>query len=168
MKNIFLLISLHLFVFEYSNAQPFIITATRDYNGEYASGTYQIYRSSSVYNITLSNLRKPLILVEGFDPNNSFGFDPTNTDPNTVDIYDLFDGYPTYLASQIHSEGYDIIILNFNNGGDYIQKNAMLLVELISSVNSQKPTSDPLVVLGYSMGGFDCRKLYNLIFGVFC
>lgn len=157
MKKTILLLLLSLFILESPSAQPFNITATRDFNGEFASGTYQIYRSRSVFNISLSNLRKPLILVEGFDPSNDYGFDPNGEDPKTIDLYSLFDRSNTNLSTKIHNEGYDIIILNFENGGDYIQKNAMLLVDLIASVNSQKPTSDPLVVVGYSMGGLVAR-----------
>lgn len=56
-------------------AQPFNITATIPYNNTYASGTYQIYRSYWSNNITLGSLRKPIVFVEGFDPNSIFSID---------------------------------------------------------------------------------------------
>ncbi len=137
-------------------AQPFSLTSTRSYLGSNASGQYQIYRSSVNHSITLNNLRKPLIFVEGFDPDNSFGFGTSGN------IYSMINSIATNnLASSIHTRGYDIIILNFNDGGDYIQRNALLLVELIELVNSNKPGTDPVVIMGYSMGGLVARYALN-------
>ncbi|GEM_PF-3534037 len=132
------------------------ITASIPYNGSKASGTYMVYRAWNNYNIPLTGLRKPLIFVEGFDPNNIFDFDPQHLNSKTVtDLYGIID--QSNLASSLHANGYDIVILNFNNGGDYIQRNAFLLVELINQINAQKPNTEPLVVVGYSMGGLVAR-----------
>jgi len=38
------------------------------------------------------------------------------------------------MAEKIQSMGYDIVILNFGDGVDYIQNNSMLLVKLINDV----------------------------------
>ncbi len=129
-------------------AQPFSITASTPYMGATASGEYRIYRTSFNNNISLSNLNKPLIFVEGFDPNDDF------TIPG---IYNILDAGFNSAADQLHAAGYDIIILNFDDGGDFIQRNAFLLVELINQANAQKPNNEELVVVGFSMGGLVAR-----------
>ena len=146
--RIFIVFLLLAFVLK-SYSQPFNITATIPYNGSCASGQYQIFRSSSINNITLNNLRKPLIFVEPYDANNK-------NDIATIKGI-LYSNNSNNLGSQINNLGYDIIILNFNDGGDYIQKNAFLLVELIKKINAQKPNSEQLVVMGFSMGGLVAR-----------
>ncbi len=148
MKNNILTSVLSFLIMGNLYAQPFSISATIPYNNSYASGTYQIFRNYSTSNITLNNLRKPLVFVEGFDPNGIFGIDY---------IYQMLYFSNTNLATRIHNAGYDIIILNFDDGGDYIQKNAFLLVELINQINTQKPNNEPLVVVGFSMGGLVAR-----------
>src|SRR5690606_14760085 len=55
---------------------------------------------------------------------------------------------------------YDIIYVNWNNGTDYIQRNAYVLESVIEWVNQQKAlngSSEPNVVLGQSMGGLIAR-----------
>ena len=146
MKKLFILFFVTILITYDSFCQPVPITASIPYNGTEASGTYMVYRAWNVYNIPLSNLRKPLILVEGFDPNGDYGI---------ADIYSMIQD--NNFADRLHNLGYDIIILNFGNGGDYIQKNAFLLIELINQINAQKPNNEPLVVAGFSMGGLVAR-----------
>ncbi|NOU17434.1 MAG: T9SS type A sorting domain-containing protein [Bacteroidales bacterium] len=155
MKRLLFLTFLEVLLVGNSLGQPFTITSSIPYNGSVAGGTYLIYRNRYTYNITMSNIRKPLIFVEGFDPNCEFGFNPNYLNPDVKDLYRIID--QGSLASSLHVNGYDIIILNFNNGGDYIQRNAFLLVELINQINAQKPNTEPLVVVGYSMGGLVAR-----------
>jgi hypothetical protein len=135
-----------LFIVYKSLAQPFPITASIGYNNSYATGTFQIYRNSSLNNISLNELRKTIVFVEGFDPNNEYSIGS---------IYYLIN--QSGLAWQFHNQGYDIVILNFDQGGDYIQKNSFLLIELIRQINQNKPNNEPLVVMGYSMGGLVAR-----------
>ncbi|NOU17253.1 MAG: T9SS type A sorting domain-containing protein [Bacteroidales bacterium] len=155
MKKFILVLLFNLITGINSYSQPTAIAAQISYNGSFASGTYMVYRAWNNYNISLNTLRKPLIFVEGFDPNNEFEFDPNNLNPDVTDLYDIID--QGGLASSLHVNGYDIVILNFSNGGDYIQRNAFLLVELINQINAQKPNTEPLVVVGYSMGGLVAR-----------
>ena len=69
MKKLFVLIFVTILVTYDSFCQPVSITASISYNGTNASGTYMVYRAWNIYNIPLTNLRKPFVLVEGFDPN---------------------------------------------------------------------------------------------------
>jgi len=113
---------------------------------------------------------KPLIFAEGID----FGYRLINNfNPlknGTTGLCDLMIGstwnYETgliepfpavvkgpQLIDKLRKAGYDIIYLDYINGSDLMQNNAMVLVELINRVNSQKCTNEELVVVGASMGG---------------
>jgi hypothetical protein len=127
------------------------ITAGIQHNGVAASGTYAVYRNGSMISTSLNTLRHPFIFVEGFDPNNEYGIS---------DIYAVAsnNGWFNNLTDQLDAQGYDIIILDFDDGGDEIQRNAFLLVELINQINANKPSnSGQLVVAGFSMGGLVSR-----------
>lgn len=122
--------------------QPFPIPPTSNHSG----GEYRVYRSPTEDTITLNNLRKSIIWVEGFDANNHI---------NTETLYNQID--QGTLAAQLHTAGYDIIVLNFNDGGDFIERNALVLQQLIQEINANKPPTDELVVIGFSMGGLVAR-----------
>ena len=73
------------------------------------------------------------------------------------------------MGDHIRAQGYDIIVLNFptytrpstttiiDGGVDYIQRNAMILVELMNQINAQKIGTAKNVVIGPSMGGLISR-----------
>lgn len=122
---------------------------------------------------------KPLIFIEGIDfsppflKNNPFQgntYDPLKSsitlgevgwptlwgcDPNYP-----FQKTPAYLDS-LRNEGYDIIMLDFFNGADYMQRNAFLLVELINRINQNKISDEQIVIIGASMGGQVARWALN-------
>ncbi|MEI6509090.1 MAG: hypothetical protein WCO54_11450, partial [Bacteroidota bacterium] len=113
---------------------------------------------------------KPLIFAEGID----FGYSLVgNINPlknGTTGLYDLMNGqtfnYETgkfepfpaivkgpMLIDKLRRAGYDIIYLDYLNGSCLMQSNAMVLVELLNKINSEKCTNEELVVVGASMGG---------------
>jgi hypothetical protein len=114
-----------------------------------AEGDYYVYKACG--NTCIKN---PIIIVEGIDPTNSRYWNEIYTAMNQEN-----------LAEKFHDEGYDIIMLNFTNSVDYIERNSMLLVELINRVNSGQivgnsncsGTPNPNVVIGPSMGALICR-----------
>jgi len=112
-----------------------------EYEGDVASGKAYIYTTDST-----TDIRNPVIIVEGFDPVNERNWD---------ELYNIVN--KEHLAERLRAVGHDLIILNFDNGADYIQRNAFLLVELIKKVNSVKYGSNQLVVIGASMGGLVSR-----------
>ena len=138
------------------------ITATIPFQG---FGEPTSYLGQGEYEIYLDNvdqvLDKPIFLVDGFDPGDSRG---------TELIYSILD-YGTSgenLGDIVRAEGYDVIILNFpqyspvdgvviDGGADFIQRNAMILVELINQINAQKVGNEQNVVIGPSMGGLISR-----------
>ena len=119
-------------------------------------GEYEIFMDTSN-----GILDKPIFLLDGFDPGDT---------RNTGIIYNLLNyGSGQNLATDLRAQGFDVIILNFptytrpstttviDGGVDYIQRNAMILVELINQINTQKVGSEQNVVIGPSMGGLISR-----------
>jgi hypothetical protein len=135
------------------------IVATIGYQGYEES---QPYFGEGEYEIFLDNvdgiLDNPIIVLDGFDPGD--GRDITG-------LYNSLSFGGQNMADILRDEGYDIVILNaplYNTGGkdidggaDYIQRNAMVLIELINLLNDQKVGDEELVVLGPSMGGLITR-----------
>lgn len=147
-----ILITLTIIVLSSLVARSTVTSFTADisYNG-YAEGEYEIFRSEFTTS-TIANLRNPIVFVEGIDANNEYQLgDLWRT------IYNDATSTGISLGQQLNNQGYDIVILNFADGGDYIQKNAFLLVKLINLINAGKPNDSPLVVMGYSMGGVVAR-----------
>jgi len=138
------------------------ITATIPYQG---FGESAPYLGQGEYEIYLDNvdqvLDKPIFLIDGFDPGDT---------RNTELIYSLlnYGGSGQNLGDIVREEGFDIVVLNFpqyspangvviDGGADFIQRNAMILVELINQINAQKVGNEQNVVIGPSMGGLISR-----------
>lgn len=92
-------------------------------------------------------IKRPILIFDGFDPGD---------ERKGTDIYDLMN-YEYNLADNLRENGYDVIIVNFPNGADYIIRNAYAAERLIQWVNQNKVTSNKLVVIGPSMGGLITR-----------
>lgn len=141
-----------------------------------AEGEYEIFMSTEPGAV----LDKPLIIIDGFDPTDSrpiTGYTDTTTGNYVSGIYDLlnFDnnGTPSNLGDLVRAEGFDLVILNFpeytrsadntlvDGGSDYIERNAMLLVDLINNLNTQKIGTEKNVIIGPSMGGLISRYALN-------
>jgi len=122
------------------------------------TGEYQIY-----YDNVDGVFDKPIIFVDGFDPGDS----------RTIStLYSALNyGNPVEnLADIVRNEGFDLIVLNFptytstsdgttviDGGADFIQRNALILIELLNTINAMKVGSEQNVVIGPSMGGLISR-----------
>lgn len=135
----------------------------------------------SIYYSDCNNqtLRKPIIILDGFDPGDS---------RRAQNIYKSYLSYIDNankirnLVTDFNAQGSDIIILNFpvypigsytlpiypytnipinrDGGADYIERNAFVLVKLIQDVNKQLQQNgsfEKLVIVGPSMGGLISR-----------
>ena len=156
MKKIYFLIIVSFCLQGYSQTP---ITATIEYQGYDES---QAYFGEGEYQIFLDNvdgiLDKPVILIDGFDPGDS---------RDIASLYGLMDFDGGNLADILRDEGFDLVALNapqystdgkdIDGGADYIQRNAMVLVELIDLINNQKVGDEDLVIIGPSMGGLIAR-----------
>ena len=135
------------------------ITANIAYQG---FGESQPYFGQGEYEIFLDNvdgvLDRPVIVLDGFDPGDGRGIGA---------LYASLSYGGQNLADELRDLGFDIVVLNAPNyitdgyeiggGGDFIQRNAMVLIALIQELNSQKQGDEELVVLGPSMGGLIAR-----------
>lgn len=132
-----------------------------NYPGE---GEYQIFLSAD------NVLDKPIIVVDGFDPGDIRDI------PGLYSLLDFTGASGTQnLADLVRAEGFDVVILNFpiytrtadgttvDGGADFMERNAMLLVELINIINTDKATnsSEQNVIIGPSMGGIIARYALN-------
>lgn len=118
------------------------------------------YIKYSASNTTFpKKLKKPLVVVEGYDINSiapmlkrNFSLEDFIVMLNNISGYDL-----NYQLDNV--AGYDLVFLDYNNGTDDIRRNAALVKEAINWVNGEKAAvgSQPNVVLGISMGGLVAR-----------
>ena len=109
-------------------------------------------------------LDKPIFLIDGFDPLDS---------RNINTIYQALNYSGGNLGDIVRDNGYDVVVLNFptyfreedqvwiKGGADYIERNAMLLVELIKYINNLKVGDKQNVIIGPSMGGLVARYGLN-------
>ncbi|AXT18636.1 T9SS C-terminal target domain-containing protein [Flavobacteriaceae bacterium AU392] len=131
------------------------IIATRAFSGQLGTATLQI-----AYSNNQCELRKPLIVAEGFDTE-------LMADRGRIgdtDIQTFFNSVNNSGGDQLRNlitnnttEAYDIVYVNWDNGTDFIQRNAFVLQAVINWVNANKVTNTPNVVLGQSMGGLVAR-----------
>lgn len=135
------------------------ITANIAYQG---FGEPQAYFGQGEYEIFVDNidgvLDRPVIVLDGFDPGDGRGIGA---------LYASLSYGGQNLADELRDLGFDIVVLNAPNyitdgyeiggGGDFIQRNAMVLIALIQELNAQKQGDEELVVLGPSMGGLIAR-----------
>ncbi|MDD2550834.1 MAG: hypothetical protein PHD00_12165, partial [Bacteroidales bacterium] len=141
-----------------------------DYSGASFKGKGEV---TYIYANHEKELQRPIIVVDGFDPGdyrNDFGTGFVDGEPRTESIWRLFNE-PYGIADALLAQGYDIVILNFhtydnhfneetNGGADFIERNGLVLVELINQVSQTlqlNGSSDSLVVIGPSMGGLISR-----------
>jgi len=127
-----------------STPDPHIIFPVRGeipYEENTASGEFFVYHSDKT-----SILSKPIIFVEGIDYDNSRGWD---------ELYHLLNH--ENLLEGLRSEGNDLVVLNFEDSTDYIQRNAFLFIKMINQVNALKNNNNDLIVIGASMGGLVSR-----------
>lgn len=162
MKNIFIVAIMLIFCWHNAKAQTVYsqpITGIKQHLGATATVMLTIDLAAGH-----SAIIKPLIVAEGFDlgavfsPENTRGM---NTYEETFRTSLQFSN-STELRNLIYENNkqYDIIYVDWNNGSDYLQRNAYALEEVINWVNEEKAkvgSTEPNVILGQSMGGVIAR-----------
>ena len=128
------------------------------YLGQFGTATVILDDAGNDCQIT-----NPLIVAEGFDVGNilnpeiPFGLNNLQSFEQSLltsgDLRNLLIGNPFINNDQ----DYDIIYVDWNNGVDYMQRNAYVLEEVIKWVNDIKVGGEQNIVLGQSMGGVIAR-----------
>jgi hypothetical protein len=117
------------------------VTGTIPYLGGTASGDAYVYLAPGH-----ATLAHPVVVVEGFDLDNSMNWD---------ELYALLN--QQNLLENLRADGYDAVVLNFTDATDYIQRNAFVLTELLSQVRAAVGPGTTIAVAGASMGGLVSR-----------
>lgn len=135
------------------------INANIPFKGAYASAEIGVWKSC----LQTSGFNQPVIIVEGFDPQNSRGLlSSSSADANLYCISNASVLNHTNMLDSLRAYGHDILIINFNDGGTYVEQNALALVAAINYINTLKEGNDELVIVGASMGGLISR--YALLY----
>ncbi len=113
------------------------VVAEIPYEGGYGSGLAYVYLAESHTSLT-----DPVLVIEGFDLDNSMNWD---------ELYYLMNREE--LLETLRGEGFDFIILNFDDSTDFIQRNSYLTIALIQQIQQVIPEAADLFVAGASMGG---------------
>ncbi len=108
-----------------------------------------------------TSIQKPFIWLEGYNPKVG------NLDLELFynDAIDRLGYLSATIGSKslidyLDQEGYDLIIVDYEDGGDYIQRNAYAFEEVLRWVNAEKHKNgshEKNVVMGQSMGGMIAR-----------
>ena len=134
------------------------INLSNPYDGGYfqkRKGEVRIYYANSD-----KVLRKPLLIIDGFDPLDERKFD-TNLVEGQNSLWKMLFYYDDYsqhlhLGLRLLDMGYDVVLLNLPDGGAYIEENALVCIEVINRLNEmllQNNSDEQIVVVGPSMGG---------------
>jgi hypothetical protein len=105
-----------------------------------------------------TNIQNPLIVAEGFDPGVILSREIEAGQNNLNGFIFNFNSSQSQLPNELNS--YDIIYVDWDNGVDFLQRNAMVFEEVIKWVNQEKASNGSTtknVVLGQSMGGLIAR-----------
>lgn len=122
-----------------------LITASEPFEGAAGSGQAYVYLAPG-----RTVLTNPAIVVEGFDLDNSMDW-PV--------LYDLLN--EENLIEDLRADGYDAVVLDFTEATEPIQRNAMVVAELLDQVQAVLPPGSSVAVVGASMGGLVTR--YSLL-----
>jgi Alpha/beta hydrolase of unknown function (DUF915) len=101
-----------------------------------------------------NTIRRPVIILDAFDPTNDRDMGTIWNEKINIRI-DRNGNPNTKFGDYMLNEGYDIIVLNFKNGNDLIERDALTLVALIERLNQTYGSQylQDITVMGPSSGG---------------
>lgn len=111
------------------------------FEGEFAAGDAYVYLAPG-----RTAIEQPLIFVEGLDLDDTLGRD---------ELYMLLNG--ENLLEDFRAMGYDVLVLNFDDGTTYVQSNGLLVAELVQEVQRRIAPTTRFTLAGASMGGVCSR-----------
>ena len=110
-----------------------------------------------------NTLRKPLLIVSGYDPSDVNRVWENASDGNKINdkryLYHVANKVVNNVGflDNLRKNGYDIIVYRSLDSKKSIVDNGLNLVALIQHINNIKTTNNELVVVGASMGGLVAR-----------
>ncbi|MAF27425.1 MAG: hypothetical protein QF819_08060 [Gemmatimonadota bacterium] len=93
-----------------------------------------------------ASIEVPLVMVEGFDIDNTMSW------PEIVELFDA-EGMLTLLLAS----GFDVVLMNFGDATDYIQRNALGLAGLLERITAEMSVEREIFLGGASLGGLVAR-----------
>ncbi|MCA9728278.1 MAG: T9SS type A sorting domain-containing protein [Candidatus Eisenbacteria bacterium] len=117
------------------------VTASIPYGGQLGTANAYVYLADG--HAALTN---PVIVVEGFDLDNSLDWD---------DLYLLLN--QENLLEDLRADGYDAVVLDFTDAVTFIQRNAFTIVELLQEIDALVEPGTTVALAGASMGGLCSR-----------
>lgn len=120
-------------------------------------------KAQVTYYCVENSLKKPFIVVEGFDPRISSQLSDANIDNDGVvylgnTTHRSF--YAKYWSNSELADKYDLVYVDWNNSTEDIKCNAALLISILNDINLLKERAgsiEPNVLMGQSMGGLIAR-----------
>ncbi|MFK7785043.1 MAG: esterase/lipase family protein, partial [Crocinitomicaceae bacterium] len=139
------------------------ITAEEGYLGDdgemhYGSGTMRIS-----FGCGHTSLQKPFIWAEGYNPLVGYGDQAIDLSLGHIDAVRRLDEIQIggkALTDYLYDEGYDLVTLDYDDGGDYLPATANFIKEVIGKINQMKANAGSVeknVIIGQSMGGMCTR-----------
>jgi flagellar hook capping protein FlgD len=107
------------------------------------AGTGQAYVDLAPGHAALFN---PVIVIEGFDLDNTMGWNELYAELNQQNLLETLRG-----------EGFDVVVLDFTDATDDIERNAFVFTALLQQVEDAIPPSNSVGVVGASMGALVAR-----------
>lgn len=133
------------------------IAFTNYYSGQAPSGS-AIGDARIYYSNPDKILRRPVLIVDGFDPENKRKFETNSGGERS--LWEMLNyeenGQTKHIGLQLLAKGYDLVMLDLPDGGGYIERNAMVCIETINEINrrlASNGSKEEIVVVGPSMGG---------------
>lgn len=117
------------------------VTAAEPWMGDVGTGLGYVDLAPGHATIT-----RPVVVVEGFDIDNSMGWD---------ELYALLN--QENLLETLRSEGFDLVVLDFTDATLPIEENALVLEALLGQVEVEAGPGVQMPVVGASMGGLVAR-----------
>ena len=117
------------------------LTATVPFEGEYAGGDAYVCLAPGH-----AQLENPVVVVEGFDLDNSMGWD---------ELYALLN--QEGLLETLRADGFDAVVLDFADATVAVEANGLLVATLVQQVQEAIAPSATLALVGASMGALCSR-----------
>lgn len=109
-----------------------------------------------------SAMNKPVIIVEGFDPDenpndNIYGTIQTEAYTHGIASSQSQIGKIKDLVDHLRSRGHSVFVFDYKNPGQRVESHAFSLINAIKWVNDNKTDDEEIIIMGASMGGLVSR-----------